>query len=367
MQLLADTRKMSDTHKGFEALQVQIATLACSLARVDASIEHIKTPDMILNRRSQPAIGQRQANHVAADVEMLDSPRFSDDILRMKVNQALLELLSYPTMSSRYEAVVEAYPETFEWALRGQSQGQASWSSLSGWLMTGSGVYWICGKAGSGKSTLMKHIFDDAQTRQYLVAWANNSRSSSESPRTEPLCLASFFFWNSGSAEQKSQIGLLRGLLHQILLSIPALIPIAFPAQYATEYSKLVGHKSTELEGASMRWLTSLRQLMAALKGIIKQNSILFKLCLLIDGLDEFDGVYEEMITLFKELAQSPKVKICLSSRPWQVFKENFHECPKLQLQDLTYFDICTYVSCRFQQSKGFQRISRANPSAAHF
>lgn len=35
--------------------------------------------------------------------------------------------------------------------------------SIAEWLESGSGVYWISGKAGSGKSTLMKHLFWDLE------------------------------------------------------------------------------------------------------------------------------------------------------------------------------------------------------------
>ncbi|CZR70076.1 uncharacterized protein PAC_19977 [Phialocephala subalpina] len=365
-QLLENTGKVNETSKEMKALREQVTSLALCLARVDVAIkeEHLRTRDMILNSTSHPEAGSRQADHITASVEMLSVFRSEEDELRKQVNGSLLWDLSYSTMSSRYEAVLEAYPETFEWVFQSSVQEQLSWSNLSDWLQTGTGVYWINGKAGSGKSTLMKHIFDDARTQQYLTAWAEDAKLSPNAPEIGPLCIASFFFWNSGSSEQKSQTGLLRCLLHQILLKIPELIPIAFPAQYATAYSKSLGHDFRDLKGASIRW--PLSQLMVALNCIIEQNSISFKLCLLIDGLDEFDGDHEEMARLFKVLAQSTKVKICLSSRPWQVFKDSFRNCPKLQLQDLTYLDIHTYVNGKFDQSEAFQRLSRENPASAH-
>lgn len=44
-----------------------------------------------------------------------------------------------------------------------------------------------------------------------------------------PVLVATFFFWNSGTQEQRSQVGLLRSLLFQILHHQPALMHLVFP------------------------------------------------------------------------------------------------------------------------------------------
>ena len=98
---------------------------------------------------------------------------------------------------------------------------------------------------------------------------------------------------------------------------------------------------------------------MTAFEETIGQSLIPFKLCLLIDGLDEFDGDHEELARLFKLVAQSSKLKICLSSRPWQVFQDSFGSFPNLRLQDLTYLDIYKYIKGKFEQSEAFQRLSK--------
>ena len=262
-------------------------------------------------------------------------------------------------MSHRYEAVLEAYPETFEWAFQGSINGQVLRNNLSDWLKAGTGVYWIYGKAGSGKSTLMKHLFEDPRTRQKLQAWAEPTDSASHKVESPPLCVASFFFWNTGSLEQRSQTGLLRCILHQVLSKFQDLIPIAFPEQYARAYSQSVAKESN----ASAMYF-SLRQLMTAFKETIGQSLIPFKLCLLIDGLDEFDGDHEELARLFKLVAQSSNLKICLSSRPWQVFQDGFGSFPNLRLQDLTYLDIYKYVRGKFEQSEAFQKLSKRDTTS---
>jgi len=92
---------------------------------------------------------------------------------------------------------------------------------------------------------------------------------------------------------------------------------------------------------------------------------IALKICFLVDGLDEFDGDYEEIATLFKEVASAPGIKACLSSRPWVVFDDIFKGCPTLQLQDLTYGDIKHYVTDKMRRNNAFRRLEEEEPQAA--
>jgi hypothetical protein len=81
--------------------------------------------------------------------------------------------------------------------------------------------------------------------------------------------------------------------------------------------------------------------------------------CFFIDGLDEFDGDHEVLNDLLKEVASSPHVKICVSSRPWNVFEDAFGQKSFLMLQDLTYSDIQIYVNSMFETNAGFTHLER--------
>lgn len=87
------------------------------------------------------------------------------------------------------------------------------------------------------------------------------------------------------------------------------------------------------------------------------------KLCLFIDGLDEFDGGHETLANLFKEVAGSSimesGIKICLSSRPWNTYRESFGQGPSLQLQNLTHKDIKMYVIDKFDANKSLQTLAQ--------
>jgi len=147
---------------------------------------------------------------------------------RNAVNENILQSLYSPALNERYEVVHEAHTRTFQWIYRPQSDDDAQWDSFVDWLTERDGLYWIHGKAGSGKSTLMKYIWNHHLTRTHLSTWAGDAK----------LLIAHFYFWDLGSDKlQKSQLGLFRSLLYQILSKIPSLIPVVFPQQWAAKYA----------------------------------------------------------------------------------------------------------------------------------
>lgn len=135
------------------------------------------------------------------------------------VQQKILDCLHYRQRTDRVEEVALAHRRTFQWIFRDPEPLRKPWSNFVKWLKQGKGCYWICGKAGSGKSTLMKYIQGHPKTRRDLQLWAGDKE----------LVTASFFFWNLGSALQKSHNGLLRSLLLDVLERHPYLIPSIFP------------------------------------------------------------------------------------------------------------------------------------------
>jgi len=70
------------------------------------------------------------------------------------------------------------------------------------------------------------------------------------------------------------------------------------------------------------------------------------KYCMFIDGVDEFNGDHFEMCHILKELSMCPNFKICLSSRPLNVFEDAFglDLSQKLYIEKLTRQDILNYA-----------------------
>lgn len=112
--------------------------------------------------------------------------------------------LNFPMRNDRFDDIAAAHQRTFEWALQTSHDEQVSWSNLLEWLQDGAGIYWISGKAGSGKSTLMKFLHRHWRLMEALKSWAGNCK----------LIVLRFYFWNSGTVLQKSQEGLFRSLLY---------------------------------------------------------------------------------------------------------------------------------------------------------
>lgn len=83
-------------------------------------------------------------------------------------------------------------------------------------------LYWITGKPGSGKSTLMKFLYENPRTWQCLRSWH----------RRQPLVTAGFFFWNPGNQMQMSSMGLLQTLLFECLPQRRHLVSVTFPDRW---------------------------------------------------------------------------------------------------------------------------------------
>jgi hypothetical protein len=88
---------------------------------------------------------------------------FQDDIaestrraLTRTLNEHILAKLWYRKLNDRRESIEKAHGDTMHWVLK-PLEGNLPWDDLSSWLQFESGIYWVCGKTGSGKSALMKY------------------------------------------------------------------------------------------------------------------------------------------------------------------------------------------------------------------
>lgn len=258
------------------------------------------------------------------------------------IREFFLERLTYTNITGRAEDVPRADHETFEWVF---SKGS---SSFVAWLNNEnqSQIYWINGKAGSGKSTLMRFVVEHAQTTEELQKWAGSS----------PLYVLKFFFWTSGSLLQRSQIGLLRSLLFQILYVRPELIPWTFPELW------MACQDTRKRISMIMTWETE--ELLQALRRAFEWGSKESKLCLFIDGLDEFQGDESVIIALVRDIVGlSPNIKACISSRPWTAFEQAFDSVPHMLLQDLTRTDMSEFILSRMKENECTLRMIRHDPA----
>lgn len=269
---------------------------------------------------SDTADPKRQREADRAFTNMIDGMKFVVGGFphEVRINR-ILRSLHFRQIKERVSEVHNAHPDTFDWIF-----GEHSKVNLVHWMSSpgGKGIYWVTGNAGSGKSTLMKFLIDHKNTFDALKKWAG----------TSPLISASHFFWSAGNTIQKSQDGLLRSLLFQIMLRDTSLIPRLCPDRWGED---LWGH--IEPWGRS--------ELLQTFRDLANLTDCSARVCFFIDGLDEYQGDHRELLKLLFEIEQAPHIKICASSRPWIEFRQAFEKTEwKLAVQDLTSADIRRYV-----------------------
>jgi len=275
---------------------------------------------------------------------------------RRILERRILASLYYAGMEDREGRITEAYGSTFQWIFNDSPHDERKWANFKDWLKSDSQLYWITGKAGSGKSTLMKFICEkntrasdppaESQSRcvEFLQSWA----------RGEQLIIASFYFWNSSIAQQRKQSGLFRTLLYQLLEHEPQLIPVIAPKRWEALHL---------FNADALDWPEE--ELGQMLRETASEVTKASRMCLFVDGLDEFDGGHAALIDLFKNLITNSRIKLCVASRPWVEFEDAFKHSASLMLQHLTYPDMKEYVSSHMEKNEGFQFLCRREPAYA--
>jgi hypothetical protein len=208
-----------------------------------------------------------------------------------------------------------------------------SWERFCSWLQSDADIFWVQGKPGSGKSTLMKFIINNDNTKSLLDSWNQNTR------------VLSHFFWKIGSESQNSIKGLLCSLLHDILSNDSSAIDQVLHQAPFSRSKHFYSEWSTE-----------------------EADEVLFSLlhtssrftCIFIDGLDEISDKdsFRALMNIIEKLRSCPKVKLCTSSRPVAELVSKFEDMgvPSLQLEDLTRPEMAVYIHNRLDQFR--ERIS---------
>lgn len=278
---------------------------------------------------------------------------FKEDGMR-KLHRGCLRSLYFQDIDDRTSAVASAHKSTFRWILDGTTATETPDSRtnkgiFSEWLQSEDAVknwFWISGKPGSGKSTIVKYLATHDSLKDHAKVWS----------RDRDIVIAHYFFWRFGSDLQRSMEGLFRTLLYRVLYERQDLITKVFPEQ------KWV------MIGSSYRF--SEDDLRSGLKRLLKlgvERDICF--LLFIDGLDEFGNpdqrdhkisVEADILQPLRTLYDYRTTKICLSSRPWGGFQDEFAQNDRrcFYMEDLTRADIEKYVKDEFNENMAFQDLS---------
>ncbi|KAI9855256.1 MAG: hypothetical protein M1813_000489 [Trichoglossum hirsutum] len=347
----------------FLSFAEQQASIVCALDRIDKTTSNFSNQlvDIIQGNTSEEA--QKMFEYILSPSWKPDNftkglmlgpdSRMSPDQIRQRT-EIIIHSLLFEEVGRREEAIPKAYCSTLEWIFEHPhctEDGKPLWSDFLEWLTGPSeDIYWVTGKPGAGKSTLIKFIGGDERLKSGLKKWAEGAR----------LIIGTYFSWNAGADLQKSHSGLLRTLLYQILSEMPErelLLPLLFPGRWAV--FQLLGKLKSIPDWGFEELLGGFRTLIP----YATQHSC--NIALLVDGLDEFDEGHELLAEMLHEANLQPSVKICTSSRPWNIFRGSFKHSPTLQLEELTENDIKFYVQDKFAKSDGFQETRVLHPKEA--
>ena len=278
----------------------------------------------------------------------------------------MLESLSHRVAGARRAEIHDKYESTLQWLFDPNEVGFVDW------LGQGSDypkkIFWIQGKPGSGKSTLMKMALEDERTvellrkgslREHSVSTSISSiescNSSIQSDKSSDLhrhvqsapvwVKAGFFFHNRGIDMQKSLIGMMQDLLFQVLEKFNSLVDLIYPIYVDLSIKNQTNRPPWSLTALNQAW-----------RNICKQEKIQsLRLILFLDALDEHepsaDVSNERLVELITELAaiknENTVVLFCVASRPCTAFKTHFRGHPGFTMQDHTKRDIEIYTRRR--------------------
>lgn len=251
----------------------------------------------------------------------IDLPALSLDTRQYVLEATVLKSLHYPELSLRHDIIPEPHAVTLHWAFPpSQGSNMDAIGGICSWLSGSGGLFWVSGKPGSGKSTFIKFIADNTNTQKLLTQWSKG----------QEVILAAHYFTIYGTPIQRSLEGLFRSLIYKILSQEPTLIRKVLPQRYKNE-------KIQE------PWKQS--ELQSVLKKLAREL-VHSRLCFFIDGLDEYAGDHLDICETLQDLSRSPCVKLCVSSRPWNVFENALggDTDSKLYMQDVTRADIQQYT-----------------------
>lgn len=294
---------------------------------------------------------QKVQNKVGESLGRLECLQQSADELtrQLKDLQALMEAtqqgnyilrrLHFSQICQRESDVEAAEENTFGWIVgdpepcRLDITRYHAFDSLRSFLRSDGSIFFFCGKAGSGKSTMMKFLGRHPAVRLGLEEWADG----------KTLIMVSIFFWSSDSRLQRTAEGFYRTVLFHTLSQCPDLVPDVFPTKSSSRDIDLAIIAPFPVE-----------ELKEAFDRLVKlcgtQNN--FRFCYLIDGLDEYDGDNQSYRALAQQLVRwssLDQVKIICSARPYTVFRDAFRDVGiTLEFHELTRQDMFTFASQQF-------------------
>ncbi len=289
-------------------------------------------------------IYKEEAARDSSSIPMLDPARERD------MQQRFLQRLRFPRMEDRKAEIRDAYGSSFKWILESGADTRSAGAGFRDWLSNPQGLFWISGKPGAGKSTLVKYILDSLDHVGLANEWDSATpyhptASSSRQPdlgwkRGMRTTTASFFFTGAGTPMQRNSAGFLRSVLFQILSQDPGSIPSAASSRW--EALSLFDEDPKPLDEAELQRI---------LVSTLRQRHAKFKTILFVDALDECDlnSGHLNFLDVLRQILACPGIKVCVSSRPLTQSCDVIDSAPSLVIENCTRGDMEEFITSKIQ------------------
>ena len=187
------------------------------------------------------------------------------------------------------------------------------------WLLSEESFFWISGKPASGKSTLMKYISGHPRCAELLQ----------QATGRQWLTVHFFFDFRAHKGTANTIEGMLRSLLCQLIRN-------------SSTIAGYIGNMSF-WQFADLKYNDlSQDQLQVALTSSIANTDN--RVCIFVDGLDEFEESYYDLVEALQLLGHGKRVKICLASRPEPAIAHSLRGVPSIKMQDYNRGTIRAYT-----------------------
>lgn len=245
----------------------------------------------------------------------------------------LLQTLKIHGRNPRRYHISQTHQEGFQW-IWGEKYAAFNFGK---WLCSEDPIFWISGKPGAGKSTLMRFLVESERTMDLL------SRKSSAT------ILVHYFFHELGESAEKSFGGLLHAIVHQIIIGLDD------KSQAALSQLRQLVRPDLRLILTSKAALPE-ALLMKILQRFLAECRETLRLCLFIDGLDECRGDHRMQLDFLTDWARSSlnkklSIKLCLAGRVEPETSLRLSKEPTLAIHQFMERDISSYVSAKLGQA----------------
>ena len=210
--------------------------------------------------------------------------------------------------------------QSFEWIWE---------SAFSSWLSSSDPFFWISGKPGSGKSTLMQYLVDSSRTFRNL-----------NKPSRQYVIVKFFFDYRAGSATANNPTGILKMFLSQL-------------CAFSLDLERKLAVQNAEASIATAGFTKLLDLLVEAIRLLGSE------LCAFVDGLDEYNGHYTDLGNILARIQDRTGMRLCVASRPVSAFQDLFEGRSSLRLQDHNAASVRAYIDHAIR--KGHEHMAQVD------